>query len=157
MILRDEPPQAVARADAAGLGDAVADVGAVETGDEFFGVFERQFADDLGARAFIGGGGERDARHAREALGEDAELAILGAEVVAPLRDAVRLVDREQRDIDRRQQLQQARLHDPLRRDVEEIERAGAHRLSRSRSARATTATNSRNAALMPSAHSAST
>ena len=44
----------------------------------------------------VGGGGERDARHAGEALVQHVERQVVLAEVVAPLADAVRLVDREQ-------------------------------------------------------------
>ena len=53
--------------------------------------------DDLLARLLIGGGGERDARHAGEAPCEHRQLDVFGTEVVAPLRHAVRLVDGEQR------------------------------------------------------------
>ncbi len=78
--------------------DRVADVRAVEARHEDPRVVEREALDDLGARLRIGGGGERDARHVREALVQQRKLQVLGPEVVAPLRDAVRLVDREQRD-----------------------------------------------------------
>ena len=69
---------------------------AVETGDEFVcgGEFERgaDILPDPGG----GGGSERQADRFREALAHLDDLAIFGAEVVAPLRDAVRFVDREQ-------------------------------------------------------------
>ena len=50
------------------LDDAVADVRPVEARHERARVAELQALDDLGARLRIGGGGERDARHAGEAL-----------------------------------------------------------------------------------------
>ena len=53
--------------------------------------------DDVGARQRVGGGGEGDARHAGIALGQHRELQVVLAEVVAPLADAVRLVDGEHR------------------------------------------------------------
>ena len=53
--------------------------------------------------------------------------AIFGAEIMAPLRDAMRLVDGEERDVGARQQIEAALLHQPLRRDIDEIERAAAH------------------------------
>ncbi len=86
---------------------------------------EAQLLHDLLARALVGGRGQRDARDAGEALGEDAQLAVLGAEVVAPLRDAVRLVDGEEGDVDLGEKRQHALLHEALGRDVEEVERAG--------------------------------
>ena len=56
------------------------------------------------------------------------EPAVIGPEIVAPLRDAVRLVDRDERDVrrDRAQRLDEARATKPLRRDVHEREHAGA-------------------------------
>ena len=80
---------------------------------------------DLLARALVGRRRQRDARHAGKALGENLELAIFGPEVVPPLRHAMRLVDGEQRDLVARQQRQRALLHEPLGRDVEQVERAG--------------------------------
>ena len=88
-------------------------------------LLELQLADDLLARALVGRGRERDARHVRKALGEHLELAILGAEVVSPLRDAVRLVDGEQRQLGAGQQRQRAILQQPLGRDVEDVETTG--------------------------------
>jgi hypothetical protein len=78
------------------LDDAVADVGAVEAADELARVLQLQPLDDVGAREVVGGGGERDARHAGVALVQHRQAAVLGPEVVAPLADAVRLVDGEQ-------------------------------------------------------------
>jgi hypothetical protein len=110
------------------LDDHVADIGAVEAGDELAGLLERQPLADLAARLRIGGGGERDPRHRREALVQHRQAEVLGAEIVAPLRDAVRLVDREQRDPAVRQQLQAALGQQPLGGDVEQVEFAREHR-----------------------------
>ena len=55
--------------------------------------------DDVAARRPVGGGGERDARHVGKALVQDRELAVFRAEIVAPLRDAMRLVDGEEREL----------------------------------------------------------
>jgi hypothetical protein len=78
------------------LDDAVADVGAVEAADELARLLQLQPLDDVGAREVVGGGGERDARHAGVALVQHRQAAVLGPEVVAPLADAVRFVDGEQ-------------------------------------------------------------
>jgi hypothetical protein len=81
----DEAPQPLARAQAAGVRDRVADVGTVEAGDEAPRFAQTQLGDDLLAGALVGRRGERDARHRREAFGKHLELPVLGAEVVAPL------------------------------------------------------------------------
>ena len=104
---------------------AIADVGSVETGDELARVLQRQTLDDLLACARVGGGGERDARHRGKALRQDRQLAVLGAEIVAPLRHAVRLVDGEQRHLGAFEQIEEARRQQPLRRHVEQVQRAG--------------------------------
>jgi hypothetical protein len=90
--------------------DAVADVRAVEAGDKLFRIVQVQAADDLGAGAGVGGGGKGDARHVRELLVQQAEFEVIGAEVVAPLADAVGFVDGEQRNGAVGEQLQHTRL-----------------------------------------------
>ncbi len=50
----------------------------------------------LGRR--VGGGGQGHARDVWPALVQYGELAVFRAEIMAPLRDAMRLVDGEQRD-----------------------------------------------------------
>jgi hypothetical protein len=57
-----------------------------------------QLGADVLASAGIGGGSDGQARHAREHVGEAAQHAVFGTEVVAPLADAVRLVDGDQRE-----------------------------------------------------------
>ena len=61
--------------------------------DELQRVSEPQLGADVPTCAGIGGGSDRQARHFREYLGQSAEHAVFGAEVVAPLADAVGLVD----------------------------------------------------------------
>ena len=72
-------------------------VRAGEAVDELGGVLEAQLGADVVAGAGVGGGGDRQARHAGEQLGQPAQRAVVGAEVVAPLADAVGLVDGDQR------------------------------------------------------------
>ena len=89
------------------------------------GVFERQLGDDLLARALVGRRRQRDARHVRKPLGENLELAVFGPEVVTPLRDAVRLVDREQRQCRCVRKAPSVRsCTQALGRDIEKIEAA---------------------------------
>ena len=81
--------------------------------------------DDLLARHLVGGRRQRDARHVGKAFGEDGQPDIFGAEIVPPLRYAMRFVDRKQRDIGLAEQGQAARRQQPFRRDVEQVEVAG--------------------------------
>ena len=56
---------------------------------------------------------------------EAADRQVVGAEVVAPLADAVGLVDRDERRPELEHQGPEARVGEPLRRDVGELEGAG--------------------------------
>ncbi len=76
--------------------DLVADVRAVEARHEARSAGQAQAVDDLLARQRIRGGGERDAWHVWKALREHGEPDIFRAEIMTPLRYAVRFVDREQ-------------------------------------------------------------
>ena len=105
--------------------DAIAQVRAVEAGDEEPRVPELEALDDLAPRRRVGGGGQGDPRHAGEAVGERREPQVLGAEVVPPLRHAVRLVDREERQRHPAEELEEALGQEPLGRDVEQVEVAG--------------------------------
>ncbi len=55
-------------------------------------------AGDILARLRIGRGGEGDARNIGKALRQCGELQIFRPEIMAPLADAMRLVDGEERD-----------------------------------------------------------
>ena len=63
-----------------------------------------------------------------EALVQQRQLQVVGAEVVTPLRHAVRLVDREQRDPRAAEEVEAARGGQPLGRDIEEVELAREQR-----------------------------
>ena len=82
------------------LDDGIGNVGAIEAGGEDLRLFEPQPLDDVLAGGRIGRSGQRDARHAGEELDQVDQLAIFGAEIVAPLAHAMGLVDGEERDID---------------------------------------------------------
>ena len=106
--------------------DPVADVRPVEAGDEHPGVAQLQPLPDLPPRLLVGGRGQGDPRHGRKALVQHRELEVLRTEVVAPLRHAVRLVDREERDVDLVEQHQRPFAEQPLGGHVEEVDRTGA-------------------------------
>ena len=97
VLLADELQQLLAGIVA--LGDPVADVRAIEAGDEHARRIQLQARDDLLARGGVRRGGERDARHCRIAIGQHRQPHVLRAEVVTPLGNAVRFVDGEERDV----------------------------------------------------------
>jgi hypothetical protein len=104
------------------LEDRVADIGPVEARRKHPCVVEPEPLDDVFARHRVGGGGQRDARHTGIEFGDPREVAVLGPEVMAPLADAMRLVDRKERNLDAREHLLEARHHQPLGRHVNEVE-----------------------------------
>ena len=75
-----------------------------------------------------GRGGGRERQHAlgAELARPRGQLEVVGPEVVPPLGDAVRLVDREQRDRRLGELGEEALVVEPLGRDVEELQAAGA-------------------------------
>src|SRR5690606_4773472 len=79
------------------IDDAVANIGAIEARYEHSRLLQGQPLNDLGARLRVGGGGERNARNAREALVQNRQLQVFRSEVMPPLRHAMRLVDGEER------------------------------------------------------------
>ena len=107
----------------------VADVGAVETVDERGGLLERQPSDDLCPGALVCGGCEGHARDAGERLGQNVEAQVVLAKVVPPLRHAVGLVDGDEGDLDRAQELQRFRLQQPFRGEIDEVQLASASAL----------------------------
>ena len=118
------------------LDDGVADVGPVEAGDVDGGVGEPEPDAHVVARLGVGGGGAGHDGDAGEQAAQLPELDVLGPEVVAPLADAVRLVDGEQGDAGRAggaarrvgqtaETLEEALGHERLGGDVQEVELAG--------------------------------
>ncbi len=82
------------------------------------GDVELEPLDDLAARRRRGGRGQRHPGHAGEPTLELVQREIVLAEVVTPLRDAMRLVDCDERNSLAAKQLLRLRLHEPLGRDV---------------------------------------
>ncbi len=80
-------------------GDAVLDVRAVEARDELAALAQVEAREDFLARGVGRGGGEGDPRDLGPAFVQLGQGEVVGAEVVAPLGDAVRLVDREKSDV----------------------------------------------------------
>ena len=105
--------------------DPVLDVGPVEGRHEHPRRLEPQASSDVGARLHGRRRGQRDPRHPGPPLAEHRERQVVGAEVVAPRRDAVRFVDREQSDRAAVQQLQGRGHAEPLGREVQQVQLAG--------------------------------
>ena len=99
-----------------------------EAVDQHLRPLQPQRANDVLARAGVGGGGDGDARHAGEDLGEAAEGAIVGAEIVAPLADAVGLVDRDEAERQLGQTVHHGAGRQALGRDVEQVQFPGSRR-----------------------------
>ena len=79
-------------------GDAIADIGPVEAGDELAGVTQVQTFNDFQPGAGVGRGRQGDARNTGKARVQQAQLQVVGAEIVAPLGYAMGLVDGKQAD-----------------------------------------------------------
>ena len=88
------------------------------------GVLQIEALGDLALGRRIGGRGQRDPWDLRPTLVQHGQLAVLGAEIMAPLRHAVRFVDGEQGDLAARQQRQEATGQQPLRGDIEHVQLA---------------------------------
>jgi hypothetical protein len=101
---------------------AITDVRPIETGYKLPCLLQRQALDNFLARARIGRGRQRNARHVRKALMQHRQLAILRPKIVPPLRHAVRLVNREQRHLGAFQQIEKAPGEQPLRRHVKQVQ-----------------------------------
>ena len=104
------------------------DVRAVEAEHELLDLAAEKLLRDVLARHLVGGRGQRGDRHPGEALAQPAQLRVLGAKRRAPLRDAVGLIDREQRDRQPRKRREHALGHQPFRGHVEQprLARRGA-------------------------------
>ena len=99
--------------------DAIADVRAVEAGDEVPRLLQAQARGDFLPRARIRRGGERNPRHRGEAFVQGAQLQVILAKIVPPLRDAMGLVDGKQSGRNAVQQFEHTRLQQTLGGHVE--------------------------------------
>jgi len=97
----------------------------VEGGDELPGAAQVQALADVLPGPGVGGGGHRQPRDPGEDLGQAPQQPVFGAEVVAPLADAVGLVDGDDRQVNLGQPLQHPGLQEALGRDIEEVQGPG--------------------------------
>ena len=116
---------------------AVDEVRPIERSDQHQRIAQPQLGDDVAPDALGGGRGEGVERHVREIVAQPPELAVLRAEVVSPLADAVRLVDRDEAHARLLQQPPQRWLPSPTSRSGDTYSR-------RQRSSRTLASTSSR-------------
>jgi hypothetical protein len=102
--------------------DAVVEIGPVERRPHLERVAQTELADRVPLDLLGGGGGEGGDGHGGEVLPQAREEEVVGAELVAPLRDAVRLVDGKEADADLFQFLQERVEGEALRGRVEEVQ-----------------------------------
>ncbi len=106
--------------------DGEPQVAARESAQHLAGVRHVQPLDDLAAHGGCGRRRAGDEPLRLQPLDEIAELEVVGPEVVAPVADAVRLIDGEQRDRQARQHLIDEPIGgEALRRDVQQLHAAG--------------------------------
>ena len=107
--------------------DLKAQVRPVKAGDDRHRVLQLQDADDVAAHLRRRRGGEGgQGGPPRQLLQKVQNFQIARAEILPPLGDAVRLVDREQRDLQLLRERAEAVGQQPLRRDVENLVSAEA-------------------------------
>ena len=97
-------------------------VGPVERPYEASRLAPEQLGHDFLARAGIGRGGDGDHLRVTERIRGGAQLHVFRAKVVAPLRDAMGLVDGEAVATGGAQRIERAGPQQPFRRDVDEPE-----------------------------------
>ena len=110
---------------AAARHDGEGKVRAIEAGGDPHGLPQPQARDDVRRDLRRRGGGRGHERLRAQPARRVGEAEVVRAEVVAPLRDAVRLVDHEQAHVRGLQRLGEARRREALGRDVEQAHLAG--------------------------------
>ena len=97
-------------------------VGPIEPVDEHRRRAAEQPCHNIRARSGIGRRGEGDGLHAAEVGLHLAERRIFGAKIVAPLRNAMRLVDRQKRNLGALEELDRLGSHQPFGRNIDETQ-----------------------------------
>ena len=100
--------------------DAIGEIRPVEVADQLEMIAKPELLGDVAPHALRGRGGERVQRRLRKELPQLAELAVFGTEVVAPLADAVRFIDRERRHARAAEELAEVRHCQPFGRYEEQ-------------------------------------
>ena len=101
---------------------SVDEVGAIKSADQNCRLFEAELVDDIGAHSLGRRRGIGMHAGVGKAFFELCELAVLGAEVVAPVADAVSLVDREGANLESGRELEKAAREQALGGDEEQTQ-----------------------------------
>src|SRR5690606_16314081 len=104
--------------------DCVGDVRPVETRRENARLIKLQAMDQIAPRLRVRRRRQRKARNAGKLFLERCKLQIFRPKVMSPLADAMRLVNRDERQRNAREKLREAVARQPLRRDIEKIKTA---------------------------------
>ena len=100
--------------------DSERQVRAVERRDECFRITQFQLIQDVRPGDFVCRSRQGDDRYFREILFQNGQLGIFGTEIMPPMRDTMRFVDSDQRNVDAGQEPVQF-TYDPFGRDVEQF------------------------------------
>ena len=101
--------------------DRQGEIGPAETRDQSERIAERQSVAQIRLNAGRGRGSQSKAGRIREFLAQATDLEIVGSEIVAPLGNAMRFVDHQQRDPQRPQELEKPLMLHPFRRQIEQL------------------------------------
>ncbi len=110
--------------------DLVVEVRPVEGGLEDRGIAHAQILLDIHLHLRRGGGREGDQRGLADLVDDRADAAVLGAEIMPPLRDAVGLVDGVERNLDLAQKGHVVLLRQRLGSEIEQLGLAVQHVLT---------------------------
>ena len=104
--------------------NAITNIRPVEAGDENPGPVQTELPDDIVSSDLVGGRRERHTRHGTEPIGQRGKLSVLRTEVVTPLTDTVRFIDRKKRDFLTIELIQETFGKKPFGRNVQKVELA---------------------------------
>ncbi len=102
----------------------VVEIRAVESGDDRFRISERQLTGDIAPHLRGRRGSQRYRRRRAKLFVDLLDAQVAGAEIVTPLADAMRFVDREERYSRFAKPLRRLTIIEPLGRDVKELDLA---------------------------------
>ena len=94
----------------------------MKAGDEHFGTLHSQCRQDVLLGPRVGGRRQGDPRHPGKHIGDPRQLTIFGPKLMPPLRDAMRLVHREQRQRNPRKPIHRAIGQQSLGGDIQQVQ-----------------------------------
>ncbi|CAM4301786.1 hypothetical protein NOLU111490_16565 [Novosphingobium lubricantis] len=103
--------------------DGVADVGPVEPRHDQPRFGNPQLGQNIGTGVAVGRGSQRQTRNIGKGIQQRPQQPVVGPEIVAPFRNAMRLVDSEQPYVATQQHFEEMRLAGAFGCDIEQIER----------------------------------